>query len=389
MQFITTALQVKIAEKTVSYHNTRRKTMNEKTILIGADIVPTEPNIALFESGEAEKILTGGLYEVFKSADYKIFNLECPLSDISEPILKSGPNLMASRASINGYRAMGIDLLCLANNHTLDQGKAAFADTVANLKENGFSYIGGGLTYEEVHKPHTFTLGGLKFGVINFCEHEFSWFEDYGIGANGFDPLYSLDEVSELKNECDYVIALYHGGREHYRYPSPELSRICRRIAEKGADLVICQHTHCVGAGENWGSCEIIYGQGNTVFSREGVAECWDTSILVRLSVKDGKVSLGFIPIERTDIGAKISDNPEILDGYKKRSEEIKKPGAIKEIYLNFVRENADVAIGHLSYFSEATNKGTRRGAACRNIINCSPHREMLVTYLTELHELK
>jgi len=368
----------------------RRKNMSKKTILIGADIVPTEPNIRLFEAGDAQKILTGGLYEEFMSADYKIFNLECPLSDISEPILKSGPNLLASRASINGYCAMGIDLLCLANNHTLDQGKAAFADMVANLKERKINYIGGGLTYEEAHKPHIFELGGIKFGVINFCEHEFSWFEDYGIGANGFDPLYSLDEVSALKERCDYLIALYHGGREHYRYPSPELQRICRRIAEKGANLVICQHTHCVGAGESYAGADIIYGQGNTVFTKEGVAECWNTSMLVRLVIEDGKISVEFLPIERTEVGAKISSDKSILEGYLKRSEEISGgPEAVKEIYLNFVRENAQCAIDHLGYYAEATVKGTKRGAACRNIINCAPHRELLVTYLTELHGLK
>lgn len=367
--------------------------MSKKTILIGADIVPTNSNVKYFESGEVEKILTGGLYELFCNADFKIFNLECPLSDISEPILKSGPNLMASRKSVNGYKAMGIDLLCLANNHTLDQGKAAFADTLKNLSEQKIAYIGGGLTEEEVRRPHIFELGGVKFGVINFCEHEFSWFEDYGIGANGFDPLYSLDEVAELKAKCDYVIALYHGGREHYRYPSPELQKICRRIAEKGADLVVCQHTHCVGAGEQYKGAEIVYGQGNTVFTKVGdtkMPDCWDTSLIVRLSVEDGKVECDFVPIERTDDGAKLSADGSIYEGYLKRSEEIKAPGAVKAIYLDYVeKEFSQTAIEHLSYFAEATVPFTRRGAACRNIINCAPHRELLLTYLTELHGLK
>lgn len=363
--------------------------MSKKTILIGADIVPTETNIDLFEKGAADKILTDGLYEIYKNSDYKIFNLECPLSDISEPILKSGPNIMASRAAINGYKAMGVNLLCLANNHTLDQGKAAFRDTLENLKENGIESVGGGLTYEEAHKPHLFELGGVKFGVINFCEHEFSWFEDYSIGANGFDPLFSLDEVAELKSKCDYVIAIYHGGREHYRYPSPELSKICRRIADKGADLILCQHTHCVGAGEKHGGSDIIYGQGNAVFAWGHVDECWNTSMLVRLNIEDGKVSVELIPIERTERGARLSADPSILEGYYSRSEEIKRPGAIKERYLELVRECESVAREHMSWYAEATIPNTRKGAACRNIINCAPHRELLVTYLTELHGLK
>ncbi len=364
--------------------------MSKKTILIGADIVPTPLNRHLFEAGDAEALLGGELKEIFDSADYKIFNLECPLSDISEPILKTGPNLMASAASVNGYVAMGIDLLGLANNHTLDQGKAAFADTIRVLDAAGIAHVGGGLTEDQVRRPHTFELGGLKFGVIDFCEHEFSWFADYGIGANGFDPLYSLDEVAELKAKCDYVIALYHGGREHYRYPSPELRRICRRIAEKGADLVICQHTHCVGAGEMWAGGEIVYGQGNAIFTREIVTEpCWDTSLLVRLTVAGGKVSRDFIPIERTEVGTRLSSNASILEGYEQRSLEIKEEGFVEKRYLQLVEELSETAVEHLSYFGEANIPYSKRGAGARNLINCAPHRELLVTYLTELHGLK
>lgn len=364
--------------------------MDKKTILIGADIVPTEVNAHLFEGGDARTLLGDELLEIFKSADFRIFNLEVPLSDIREPILKSGPNLAASEKCINGYKALSVNLLAVANNHTLDQGKRAFADTLRVLRENGIPYVGGGECEEEVKRPFVFELSGMKFGVINFCEHEFSWFSDYGIGANGFDPLYSLDEVAALKESCDYVIALYHGGREHYRYPSPELQRICRRIAEKGADLVICQHTHCVGARENWADCEIVYGQGNAIFTKENVGDdCWNTGMLIRLTVSSNGVSVDYIPTERTALGAKLSHDPSILRGFEERSAEISTPGFVKERYLKLVSENEEGVRMHFSYFAECLGESTKRAAAARNIINCAPHREMLVTYLTELHGLK
>ena len=367
----------------------RNNNMSKKSIIIGADIVPTAPNAHLFEAADTTALLGEELRDILASADYRIFNLEVPLSDIREPILKTGPNLSASAACVAGYKAMGIDLLCLANNHTLDQGKAAFADTVRVLDEAGIAHVGGGLTEEEVRAPHVFELGGVKFGVINFCEHEFSWFADYGIGANGFDPLYSLDEVSSLKEKCDYVIALYHGGREHYRYPSPELRRICRRIAEKGADLVICQHTHCVGAGEMWAGSEIIYGQGNMIFTKEGVADCWDTSFIVKLTVEDGKVRAKYIPIERTELGTKLSSDPSILGGFEERSREIKEEGFVEKKYLELVESLGETVRNHLSYFADAHIPFTKHGAGARNLINCAPHRELLVTYLTETHGLK
>ena len=77
-------------------------------ILIGADLVPTKRNISLFESGNAEELLGKELAECLNSADYRIFNLEVPLTDREQPIPKCGPNLIAPTKCIAGYQAMGL-----------------------------------------------------------------------------------------------------------------------------------------------------------------------------------------------------------------------------------------------------------------------------------------
>lgn len=69
-----------------------------------------------------------------------------------------------------------------------------------------------------------------------------------------------------MSNACDYTIVLYHGGKEHYRFPSPNLQKYCRKFIEKGANIVICQHSHCIGCEENYKNGKIIYGQGNFLF---------------------------------------------------------------------------------------------------------------------------
>ena len=48
------------------------------------------------------------------------------------------------------------------------------------------------------------------------------------LGANPFDPLETPDHIAELKSRCDYVIVLYHGGKEYYRCPSPNLRKVFR-----------------------------------------------------------------------------------------------------------------------------------------------------------------
>ena len=170
-------------------------------ILIGADVVPTATNEIDFINGNAEKLLGSELKKIVDSADFIIANLEVPLTNVENKLTKSGPNLIAKEETINGYKALGIDLLCLANNHVLDQGKQGFLSTLRVLKENNFAYIGGGESQEEACKPYVIESNGKFIGVYNCCEHEFSWARDYGIGSNGFDPFESLDEIYNLKQK--------------------------------------------------------------------------------------------------------------------------------------------------------------------------------------------
>lgn len=147
----------------------------------------------------------------------------------------------------------------------------------------------------EARKPYIIELDGLKIGIYACAEHEFSIATENASGANPFDPLESLDHVQGLSDKCDYVIVLYHGGKEHYRYPSPYLQKACRKMAEKGADLVVCQHSHCIGCFEEYEKSTIIYGQGNFIFDHSE-SEFWQTSLLVKIVIDDGP-HISYIPI--------------------------------------------------------------------------------------------
>ena len=116
----------------------------KKRILIGADIVPTAKNFEYFKSGDANALLGEELKAVFDRADYRIFNLETPLTDRCEPILKTGPNLSAPSACIAGYKAMGIDLLTVANNHTMDYSYDGLFDTLNAARKRGLPIAGAG-----------------------------------------------------------------------------------------------------------------------------------------------------------------------------------------------------------------------------------------------------
>lgn len=301
-------------------------------ILIGADAVPTKENYPAFAAGDTETIVGAELTDLLKSADYRVFNLEMPLTSENRPIDKNGPALCAPGETVAGYETLGTDLLTLANNHILDRGEAGLKETMDLLKAKNISFLGAGENVDRAGEPFYVTVDGVKIGFFACAENEFSCATADSTGANPYDPLVSFDIVAAMKEHCDRIIVLYHGGIEHYRYPSPMLQRVCRKFADAGADLIVCQHSHCVGCMEEYRERKIIYGQGNFIFAGQS-DECWKTGLLLQIG---DAFRLDFIPVVGTAQGTRLADEEEakaILDGFYLRSEEIKSRDFIETKY--------------------------------------------------------
>ena len=99
-------------------------------IIIAADLVPTESNKELFNNADVDALIGSHLNNVLSEADYRIFNLEVPLTNVEAPIAKCGPNLISPPSTIAGIKALGVDFLTLANNHILDQGEQGLYSTI-------------------------------------------------------------------------------------------------------------------------------------------------------------------------------------------------------------------------------------------------------------------
>lgn len=371
-------------------------------ILIGADFVPTKSNFSQFESGDVKELFGSKLCDKIKSSDYRIFNLEIPLTDEEHPIPKCGPNLIAPTECVAGYKAAGVDLLTLANNHILDQDQQGLESTIQVLNRAGIDYTGVGSTPDEAAKPYIFTCNGKNIGVYACAEHEFSIVTEHSAGANPIDLLESPDHVAKLKEQCDYVIVLYHGGKEHYRYPSPNLQKVCRKLVEKGADLVVCQHSHCIGCEEKYQGGTIVYGQGNFLFDDDD-SEFWKTSLLI--SIGDA-FKIDYIPLVKNENTVRMAEEDTantILSDFKLRSRQIQERKFIEEEYAHFSHEMLN---RHLMTFLRKGNGFAFRVAnkfthgkwakefakrlpkayklALINYIQCEAHRELLIMGLDE-----
>lgn len=378
--------------------------MKEKDIslIIGGDLVPTDSNRELFENNQIEKLIGKELKEELEKADFRIFNLEAPITESNDKLLKCGPNLKINFKSINGIRGLNPSLLTLANNHIMDFKEQGLKDTIEVLTNNNINYVGVGSNLNSLKKNHILEKDGIKIGIYACAEREFSIATDEICGANPLDLVENLEDIKELKSVCNYVIVLYHGGKEYYRYPSPMLKKICNKMVEYGANLVVCQHSHCVGSYDEYKNGKIIYGQGNFIFDMAD-NEYWNTSILIKLTLsKNGAKKLEYIPIlkEKNKIKlARLKKKEEILDGLKKRSVEIKDKKFIEKQYKNFSKEyivNYLYSISGVPRLLRGIDKKILKNRLLNylykkkltmvlNFIECEAHRELFIQGLKEI----
>ena len=373
-------------------------------IIIGGDLGPTKSNYKLFSEGNIESLVDHDLLALLFSADYRIFNLEVPLTDKEDPIIKDGPNLIAPASTVNGLKKLNPLVLGMGNNHILDQDEEGLFQSMKVLSENNILYTGSGRNLEEAAIPLIIEIDGIRIGIYACAENEFSIAKHNHGGANPFDPLDSPDHITELKTKSDFVIVLYHGGKEYYRFPSPNLQKLCRKMADKGADLVICQHSHCIGCMEKYGDTMIVYGQGNFLFDRHE-DEFWNTGLLIQAAFGEG-MTVEFIPLSKNGNGVKLASQNEgdlIISDFKKRSEQITVPGFVDTEYEKFCKGNASYYLSTTAGLSRILRKidemtkgsitqkiySTRKLFSLQNTIESESIRELLLKSIEIRKRLK
>lgn len=148
----------------------------------------------------------------------------------------------------------------------------------------------------------------------------------------------TMDWVTECRRNCDYLIVLYHSGLEHYQYPSPKLQRRCRKMVEKGANFVVCQHSHCIGAHERYLNGDILYGQGNTLFYRQGKNDMWNTAMVVRIVLGENNCVVEYIPTIMSKGSTSLASadmKDRINSSFEERSAQIKSNEIVQKSGLN------------------------------------------------------
>ncbi len=320
-----------------------------KTLLLG-DVCPNGSTKLLFEKVDTETLFTDTL-SLFRGNDVNFVNLECAITESQTPIRKFGPNLSAPYETAEVLKKIGVNYVGLSNNHIFDFGIEGAKDSIRSLEKVGITCTGFGENYEASRKNLIIEKNGEKVCIIAVCEHEYSYALEDRMGSRPFDEYDTLEDIRHAKKENDRVIVFYHGGKEHCKYPSPRLHKTCRAMAKSGADVVLCQHSHCIGCYEEYNGCHILYGQGNFHFaSLKNMPDSWNSLLAVKYDTIINKIE--FVPIVNTDAGitlAKGDEKERIMGDFAQRNRELQngewKKGwhafcqSVKEVYLNVIRK--------------------------------------------------
>jgi len=204
--------------------------------------------------------------DLLTGSDLAIGNLECVISTVGEAV----PKWFNFRCDPRNVNLLGgyFDAVSVANNHSGDYGKEAFAEQLRLLREGGVPYFGGGMNLAEAHQPVIFERNGLKIAVLGYNDVELRSYEagPDTPGLAWIEPDQVAADVRAARAQADIVVVYPHWGYDYMFWHSEQQAEIARVAIEAGADLVVGSHPHVTQPVELYDGSLIAYSLGNFVF---------------------------------------------------------------------------------------------------------------------------
>ncbi|WP_448671061.1 CapA family protein [Pseudoxanthomonas mexicana] len=207
---------------------------------------------------------------LLSSHDVRIGNLECVVATTGTAEEK--PYTFRADPRTLPVLKRHFDAVSLANNHSGDFGKAAFAEQLALMDTAGLPYFGGGRDATAAHAPWIVERNGVRIALLGYVEFKPRSFEADasrpGVAWSGEDDDVIEDIIAARRvHRADIVIPFMHWGWEDEPDPSPRLRAFARRMIDAGADMVVGGHPHVTQGAEYYRGKPIIYSLGNFLFN--------------------------------------------------------------------------------------------------------------------------
>lgn len=243
----------------------------EATLLFAGDLLLSSHVLNAYQqAGGINGVLDEGYRSVIAGADSFIANQEFPFSDRGTAAADKEYTFRLAPEHVTVFQDMKLDIVSLANNHALDYGREALADSIATLDQAGISHIGAGDNLDRAKAPVIREINGIRVGFLGATRviPVADWAANrYSSGMlSTYDPAELLGAIAELKPQCDYVVVYVHWGIERATEPESYQRTLGQQYIDAGADLVVGSHPHVLQGIEYYQGKPIVYSLGNFVF---------------------------------------------------------------------------------------------------------------------------
>lgn len=240
-------------------------TDHQRVVFLG-DFLPTGSARDVI-AARGYSYLFDGVRNILSDSHWVFLNLETPLSDRGAAVEGKAYTFRADPRVAEVMYREGVRAISLANNHILDFGPTALADTIAALRNAGIDHAGAGRNLAAAAEPGVVMAPYGKLIIQSFSN---TFPRSYWAGRSRPGTLFGSPKavrraVSEA-SAIGTVIVSFHWGQELMEEPKEYQVNLARLAVDSGADLVVGHHPHVPQPVEIYRGVPILYSLGNFSF---------------------------------------------------------------------------------------------------------------------------
>lgn len=215
----------------------------------------------------------GDTLPFLRGADVRVCNLECVLSDGGSPARKVF-TFRSDAKNVAVLKAAEINVVALANNHSLDYGPEALADTLGLLDQEGIRYAGAGTNLAKAQALSTIKVGMKTVGLLAATDtEEQEWAAEkdkpgvwrISINVDCAETHGFFRKISNAKGKVDVLIVSLHWGSNWGYEPEKRHREFAQALIDTGADIIFGHSCHVYRGVEIYKGRPIIYSAGNFI----------------------------------------------------------------------------------------------------------------------------
>ena len=273
----------------------------DTVLLFGGDVLIKASTESIYKNNGVTGLVSEEILAEMQNADIMMVNHEFQFSTRGEPMEDKQFTFQTDPKNVQILLDLGIDIVSLANNHSLDFGQDALQDTFVTLDEAGILYAGAGDSKERAEELQVIEVNGKKFGFLAATRviPVAGWDvrnKQPGLFTT-YDDTRLVERIRESKEECDFLAVYVHWGIEREEYPEEYQNVIAKHCVEAGADVIIGAHPHVLQGIEFIDEKPVFYSLGNYIFNSN-----IPKTMLVKVVIKaDDTVEYSLIPAFATN----------------------------------------------------------------------------------------